>query len=235
MNKYGKIFIIVLFLLFLIIGVSGCMKNGSENAEHIKDDMLSYMNEKYGEEFELFDIDTQVWSASYTEMLVKSKDYPSEIITVRRNYKTGKIKDNFISIILKKDIEDKIHELAGQVYPRSLVVFTPTGLTLPEEYNKNTTADVYCKEQVLTFLLLIEDNPTAVAREDDLEQFRQVLEKEGYQCNITIGYLNEGYYDSLSKLELDDTVFDDAKGYVNTSGVFIMDKEFKFKSVEWSD
>ena len=71
MRNHRIIFILIMMLL-IVIGVSGCMKSGKS----AKEEMLEFMKNKYNEEFEFVSIGNEAWNANYTEMIVHSEKFP---------------------------------------------------------------------------------------------------------------------------------------------------------------
>lgn len=115
------------FILLFLISSTGCFKN---NFKEQKEEMLKYLSEKYNEEFEYVNMNTQIWDKDYTEMILKSKKFSEYSIVVHKDNKTNIITDNYLVISHNNEIENTIENLANKVYENIKVFNAP---------NKNTT------------------------------------------------------------------------------------------------
>ena len=131
-----------LFCLFIsivvVLGVSGCMVK-TDKTENEKITMMEYLEQKYDEKFEFVNINTQVWSPDYTEMIVKSEKHPNVSIIVQKNNTSGEILDNYISIILNQDIEREISSIVTSVYGENKTFNTPKRKVLPSTIEKDAS------------------------------------------------------------------------------------------------
>ncbi len=164
--------------IILMIGVCGCMSNNNENKDvveqggSVKDMMMEHMREKYNEEFEFVNIDTEVWTAPYTEMIVKSEKFPNHRIVVQRYSETGAIVDNYMDFHMKERIEKELTEIVKEIYPKSKVFYRPGGRPVPNSVTPDISISEYSKKTIigLTLTIFIEDPEYKTNKDEKIEE-----------------------------------------------------------------
>ncbi|AUG56182.1 hypothetical protein [Acetivibrio saccincola] len=111
----------------------------------VKDMMTEHMREKYNEEFEFVSINTEVWTAPYTEMIVKSEKFPNHRIVVQRYNETGAIVDNYMDFHMKERIEKELTEIVKEIHPKSKVFYRPGGRPVPNSVTPDISISEYSK------------------------------------------------------------------------------------------
>jgi hypothetical protein len=91
----------MLAALLMMLWVGGCGMFGTDS----KSKMMRYMEEKYGEEFTFVDIGTQIWTASYTEMIVTSEKFPNDQIKVHMDKETKEISDDYLFYMRQSEMD----------------------------------------------------------------------------------------------------------------------------------
>jgi hypothetical protein len=228
-----KKIIFSIFLLILVAGVSGCMKPSP------KEEMMKYMQDKYHEEFEFVSINTQVWSAGYVEMRVKSKKFPDEkSIIVRKNKETGVISDNYVDYLMKKPIEDEFNNILSQVYGNYKVFYTPGGTTLPSSASPNMSVYEYSKliDLPLQVQICVYDNGMSANKDEQLEKLRSLLEAKQYLCQLIVFYMQENKLSEVTDLNKEELSADATESkWAKLRGDFSMDKNYQFRSYRWRE
>src|SRR5690554_1477755 len=213
--------------IILAIGVCGCMSNSKDSKKDVvkqessvKDMMMEHMREKYNEEFEFVNIDTEVWTAPYTEMIVKSEKFPNHRIVVQRYKETGAIVDNYMDFHMKERIEKELIEIVKEIYPKSKVFYRPGGRPVPN----SVTPDIS-----------IADPDYETNKDEKIEELRNALEERRYICNLDVFYIKEGKIDLIN----DDNRREVLTGPHNAEWVlmrayFLMNDSFEFENdPEW--
>jgi len=233
--------------IILMIGVWGCMSNNNDiNNNHnndivepegsVKDMMMEHMREKYNEEFEFVNIDTEAWTAPYTEMILKSEKFPNHRIVVYRYKETGAIVDNYMDFHMKERIEEVLSEIVRETYPNSKVFYRPGGRPLPNRVTPDISLEEYSIETVigLALTICIEDADYETNKEEKIEELRKALEEKKYKCTLDVFYIKEGKIDLIN----DDNETEVLTGphnaeWVLTRGNFNMKDSFEFSYYEW--
>lgn len=138
--------------IILMLGMCGCMSNNNDSKKDVvqqegsvKDMMMEHMREKYNEEFEFVSINTEVWTAPYTEMIVKSEKFPNHRIVVQRYKETGAIVDNYMDFHMKERIEKELTEIVKEIYPKSKVFYRPGGRPVSNSVTPDISISEYSK------------------------------------------------------------------------------------------
>jgi len=146
----------------------------------VKDMMMEHMREKYNEEFEFVNIDTEVWTAPYTEMIVKSEKFPNHRIVVQRYKETGAIVDNYMDFHMKERIEKELIEIVKEIYPKSKVFYRPGGRPVPNSVTPDISIAEYSKIRLpgLPVTICIEDPDYETNKEEKIEEVKKGLGRE---------------------------------------------------------
>lgn len=226
MRNHRIIFILIMMLL-IVIGVSGCMKSGKS----AKEEMLEFMKNKYNEEFEFVSIGNEAWNANYTEMIVHSEKFPKGRIIVRKY--GDKIVDNYTDFLMKEKIEEELRPIIAQVYPESNVFYRPGGMPMGDEVNQSMSIKEYSKAMIipLSFAICISDPSYKINKDEKVEELRKVLESKEYICMLYIFYVKEDKLDLINDMNIND-LFTDSKisDWILCEGRFRMDRTYQFKT-----
>jgi len=231
--------------IILAIGVCGCMSNSKDSKKDVvkqessvKDMMMEHMREKYNEEFEFVNIDTEVWTAPYTEMIVKSEKFPNHRIVVQRYSETGAIVDNYMDFHMKERIEEELTEIVKKIYPKSKVFYRPGGRPVPNSVTPDISIAEYSKIRLpgLPVTICIEDPDYETNKDKKIEELRKVLEGKKYICHLDVFYIKEDKLDLINE----DNETEVLTGPHNTEwvlirGGFLMTDSFEFDYYEWRE
>jgi len=140
--------VIIALISTMMIGLSGCMF--IQNGNSIYKQMVEYMEEKYGEEFTFIEATgtNKIKGSSQREATVSTERFPREQISVMAdkdedgNYY---FRDNYVSFLLRDEIEKLLTEIAAPIYKDCKVIFDANTPVYPEETGKEITMDEYIK------------------------------------------------------------------------------------------
>ena len=240
MLKKALLFIITIIIL---IGVSGCMNNTEKEPMEkdntsVKDLMMKHMEEKYNEKFEFVNIDTEVWTANYTEMILSSEKYPGGRILVYRYKGTDLIEDNYVDFLMKTKIEEAVGKIASEIYPKSKVIYKAGGKPLSNDVTSDISIGDYAKARffALPIDICVEDSGYETNKDEKLEQLRKVLEEKEYRSDLRIYYLKEGKLEQFEDSNWEELTSEpNIKEFVVLRGSFYMDNSYKFGYSEWRE
>ncbi len=197
--------------------------------------MMSYMEEKYGEEFEVEALNTQVWTATYTGIQVKSAKFPEEVINVI-TYKNGTkriYEDNYISILRRNDFNAAYQDQVNKVYKKSLVFATSISayLTLPSEIDQSTEInDILSNPDVRASVsIYVEDD--SKNKDEQIDELRLLLKEKKWLSTITIYYVKEDLLNNISWENRNDIMNKNKNCYLY--GKMIIARDFEIKSLRW--
>ncbi|ALC88871.1 hypothetical protein AM500_02950 [Bacillus sp. FJAT-18017] len=201
-----------------------------------EEEMLRYMEEKYGEEFEIISKETQTWSAGYSEMKVRSEKFPDASIIVRKTKETGNISDNYVDFLMKEPIEQEFQSIVSQVYDNFKAIYSPGGTTLPEKAKPGMTVSEYSKVKNTPMTIQIAVEQDSSNKDELVEKLRALLEEKQYRSELYIFYMLNG-----KLAELDDSnaneLFNGATGknWASLRGDFSMDRDYQFRTARWRE
>ena len=231
--------------IILAIGVCGCMSNSKDSKKDVvkqessvKDMMMEHMREKYNEEFEFVNIDTEVWTAPYTEMIVKSEKFPNHRIVVQRYKETGAIVDNYMDFHMKERIEKELIEIVKEIYPKSKVFYRPGGRPVPNSVTPDISISEYSKKTIigLTLTIFIEDPEYKTNKDEKIEELRKALEEKQYMCVFDIFYTDTDKLELVNDLDENELLTGSLqKEWILMRGDFNMTDSFEFSYYEWRE
>lgn len=224
-------FFILLLVIILSIGASGCMKK-----RDIPEEMVQYMRDKYNEEFTLVAKDTQAWTNGHRMMTVEPAAFPGKFVEVWWNKETGEITDSYLPLKVNADVEKEISAVASEVYgenkvfnhaynvPRS--VFTLPDM--PASDFLRLASGITCAR------IWVTKDPADKDR--DVEAFRQALQEKGYYLTFYLIYIEQEAFSSLNEENGEDYYMHYVRRSetpVTMAGYFLIDESPGFYSAEW--
>ncbi|TYQ16030.1 UNVERIFIED_CONTAM: hypothetical protein Cloal_2532 [Acetivibrio alkalicellulosi] len=235
-----KLIAVILSIIFLM-GVGGCMSNNSsnnnvENDVSIKDLMMEHMREKYNEEFVFENINTEVWTAPYTEMILSSEKFPDHSIVVYRYKDSGEIVDNYMDFYMKERIEKEISQIVADIYPQSKVFYRPGGRPVSNDVTPDISIAEYSIIRLpgLPLTICIEDPDHEVNKDEKIEELRKVLEEKKYMCNLDVFYVKKGKLDLVNDTNASEVLTGPSNAQtVLVRGDFGMNYSFEFDYYKW--
>lgn len=226
-------FFILLLVIILSIGASGCMKK-----RDIPEEMVQYMRDKYNEEFTLVAKDTQTWMSNYRMMTVEPAAFPGKFVEVWRNKQTGEITDSYLPLKVNADVEKEISAVTSEVYGENKVfnlasTVPDSAFALPDMPASDflrLASGITCAR------IWVTKDPADKDR--DVEAFRQALQDKGYYLTFYIIYIEKGAFSSLNEESGDKYYSNYVHGSappVTMAGYFLIDESPGFYSAEWYD
>ena len=190
MFRFKYIFRLFLTVGILMVGISGCMFG---KKIFTLEQITEYMGQKYNDTFTVRGTDLQspfedkTLLALYSEKLgVNIKvNYQSE----NRNIEEA-LTDNYMSYVLKPDIEALLQPMAEEIYGTVKVFYVINGNPFFEPLGPETTAAQLLSSGELVSLVVLLPPDTDRYQERG-EALVQKMREEGYYPFLTILYLND--------------------------------------------
>jgi hypothetical protein len=196
--------------------------------------MINYMEEKYEEEFVVVAVNTQVWTAEYTDIMVKPSKNPDDIVTVRTYMEAGKriYEDNYIPILRREEFDAAYQKMASEVYGKCKVFATSIEAmtTLPAEIDKNTKINDILSNPNVRGMISIFVEADTTKKDEQIEALRLKLKEKKWFTLVDIYYLNKGGLNQNLKKQ------EDILENVNTfylTGRMILSKDFEITTLRW--
>ncbi len=231
--------LLVIFIIIILIGVSGCMSKTKEPT--VKEQVEKYMKDKYNEEFKVLGGGTEGWNDSDEEIYVSSEKFPNARIMIKRGKKSGEMIDNYMDFLMKSKIEDLLNGIASKVYPKSKVFYSTDESPLDGTSMQMSTDEYirYCAKSFhLSLTICVSDPEYKVNKNDKLEQLRLGFEEKQYNPTFSIIYVPDDKFAQVSESNLHDVEnrYGDFTNWVLSKGVFYMDRTtYKLRSVDWEE
>lgn len=204
-RNFTRVICLMISAIFMI-GVCGCMNTSTNNPKFTVDEILQYMNEKYGEEFTYIEpVDVNQPTASSFSIFVENESYPDKKIYAKClfNTDTGEKQfcDNYVSFMYEDDVRTVLTELSQEVYGDAKVRYALNDTAA----SSDSTEDIPSLEQYLSrtssaisYMILLPDEHDEALYKEELEALRDALKKKKVVCSITIAYSKDrAQYDSF--------------------------------------
>ena len=172
--------LILLISVIFLMGNIGCLMNKQENRKLL----LSYMENKYQEEFVYKESYAGQYGAEYTYAVLESTDYPGWEILARVTWIDGLVcyEDNYPAYLLQGKIESEMKRIAGEYFGNCHVTYQIPQFVFPKQFGADTTVEAFLssKEVNAEILIMPEVQCSREVWERNLEEFRKELADKGY-------------------------------------------------------
>ena len=225
-------FLLVCGLILSGIAVGYRMKGNNEVNK-----MLSYMEYKYGEEFNHVESYAGQPGKPYITMLVERKSNPNQVALVRVRSYNGRryYEDNFLAYLLMDELEEKVMTLAEKSFGKCKLYYKIPVFVFPGEFRADMSAEDFLQNPYAMAQFYI--YPKSASKDKDawekkLQSFINRNAGEGYQIRGTLSLpASEDNYEMIQK---DNFAESDYLGYEAFGElVFSMDHEGKTRYVRW--
>lgn len=178
----------------LLLGVDGC--TGSREEE-----MLAYMEEKYGESFEMIGSYAGQIGKDYTMALVRSFNRPQDQVLVRLMQQNDEevYQDNYLAYLLKEKIEAILAESAREIYGECKVIYKVPYLVFPADFGPDMSAEAFLKQPEAKVQIFIYPKSGCEDQKKDLETLEALIFQKGYRISGVVSYpQSEEMYQEIS-------------------------------------
>ena len=205
MFRFKYIFRLFLTVGILMVGISGCMF--AKRRVFTLEQITAYLGQKYNDTFTVKGTDLQSPFDDKTLLALYSENLG---VNIKVNYQSENSKieealtDNYLSYVLKPDIEALLQPMAEEIYGTVKVFYVINSNPFFDPLPPETTADQLLSsgEMVSLVVLLPPDTDRYQERGEALVQ---KMREKGYRPFLTILYLNdEGAYASADSQNYND-------------------------------
>lgn len=200
--------LLVALTIIISLGVSGCMKKNVD-PEDIKAEMLSYLEEKYGEEFIPMSLSPSGFAYSYDNLRVYPKNGNKgdsfEVWGTRMEDGSYSMSDGYFGIYIKDEYEAMLSGFVGEIY-KDFKLYTDFGEggVLPDRLDKNTKLeDIYNKDENFSSDTIIFVKQESAKGIDIDKSLRAIAEKMREKEMVVFIRLYVVFDDKFESIELD--------------------------------
>lgn len=190
----------------LMIGVCGCMNTSTNNPKFTVDEILRYMNEKYGEEFTYIEpVDVNQPTASSFAVFVTTGRFENEKIFVECVLNTADqsktYTDNYHSYLYKEETRKLLTDLTVSIYPDAKVRYAiekkssssddSVGILSFEDYLSRSSSSI-------SYMIMLSPDHDTSTYKEEFEMLFEKFKENGVVCRVTIAYAEDAnQYDTF--------------------------------------
>lgn len=171
----------------ITLGIMGCAMRKENDRERL----LSYMKNKYSEEFSYVESYAGQLGKNYMTILVESQKYPERRALARLSVQKGKncFEDNYLAFLMKEDIEEEMGQLAEACFGECRITYKIPQFVFPSDFLADMTAEQFLSEPsaMAQFDVYPKESEGEEAEwEQKLDNFRKKNVEKGYQIRGTL-------------------------------------------------
>ena len=205
MFRFRYIFRLFLIAGILMVGISGC--GFKKRKIFTLEQITEYMGQKYNDTFTVRGTDLQSPFEDKTLLVLYSEKLGVNIYVYYQSENHNieeALTDNYMSYVLKPDIEALLQPMAEEIYGTVKVFYVLNSNPFFEPLGPETTADQLLSSGELVSLVVLLPPDTDRYQERG-EALVQKMREKGYRPFLTILYLNdEGAYASADSQNYND-------------------------------
>jgi hypothetical protein len=200
-----KRFLLIALTIIISLGVSGCMKKNVD-PEDIKAEMLTYLEEKYGEEFVPMSLSPSGFAYSYDNLRAYPKNGNKgdsfEVWGTRMEDGSYSMSDGYFGIYIKDEYEAMLSNAVGEIY-KDFKLYTDFGEggVLPDRLDKNTKLDeIYNKDEDFwsdTTLFVKQESAKGIDEEASLRNIAEKMLEKKMVGSVHLYIVLDNKYDSI--------------------------------------
>lgn len=201
-----------------------------------KEQMLGYMERKYGEPFTAMESYAGQFGKDYTMLKVQSHRLKAGGILVRAVNEEGRIiyQDNYLAYLLKDQIEQRILALAEPIFGECKVFYKIPEMVFPENFPADMGVDAFLRHPESMIRIYFYVRSISSDEQGQFEQLLAALNREGYIIGGVISYPVDGKrYRMITDRNFTRDIY---LGYrYHLEAIFSMDEEGKLAYLEWKE
>ena len=235
------LFILLVFVAGFLVKIIKRQNNKAKykDAEYVKQDTLNYLEERYGEEFEIESVRGMSYAYDYINMYAYPKGLQDEAHKFKiqgRFNKEGNLEycDSYVMVKLTDDYEAYIDPIIGEYFDeyKFYIEFDSEWLTsnLPADSKLEDLWQLHANEDYPLPLLYISLAPNQERNNCIVRQLCTALRDAGLRGRVKIWKMKEvDRYEKLDKNDWGETNFQDREDMLT---IFLYDNEIKIMEEE---
>lgn len=193
----------------MIIGMCGC----SPNKETIENQALTYLTEKYNENFKVIDSSPSGIDVPYDEIVLYSAKYPEDKVIVYREKRGGEysFSDNYFGIMKKDEYAQKLESDVFKIFSDCKVYFDFMADFFDNSYVVSTDFNEVMKTNKSALdsnirVFISTENITGYNYEEKCEELLDLLKQENYYAAVQICCVEPDLYITINELNYVDII-----------------------------
>lgn len=205
--------------------------------ENKKGKMLAYMQQKYGENFDFVESYAGQAGKEYTMILAASRSHPKRRALVRLSERGGRryFEDNYLSYLLKEELEVKIGSLAKECFGECKVYYKIPGFVFPAWFKADMKADEFLKNIYAMpqfYIYPVNSSGSREEWEEKIQKFRCLNADLHYKIRGTVSLAKTK--EDFELVTADNFAESDYLGYEALAElIFSMDEKGNFRYLRW--
>jgi hypothetical protein len=217
----------------LLLGGYGCMQNDpvrNEPARNINDAALSYMEQKYGEEFEY----AAPWGNSMSgthELIVSCASLPGQEIVVQiENYKRDDkvFRDNYLAVKYRQQTADFVNDCAVEVFGRATIFYEAANDGLSSSLPADASFDEFLADTRVPLGVMIEVKASDLSSREQAEKVAKLIAERSAGFYLTLVAVDDDVYGALDRKSLNERI--PSRQFVECASITWLDGELR---TEW--
>jgi len=220
--RIKKKFILIGMCLIIVMTTGGCEKMYNDyvkkkqeelpSREEVKQEMLDYLKDKYGEKFECATIEYKSWSnrgREHMEAYPKGGNPNNNFVLKRNTNADGSItyEDGYIGYLMKEKYVELLEPIAKEYFPISTVVIGYDKYTYPEAFTKETTFEEFQKYAAKTMRIGVGVHIPMEAETEEVAKQVEALEAELRKLLPIANFYVRGYPEEAYKTDIVEDIY----------------------------
>ena len=157
--------------------------------ETLQKKAIRYMEKKYGNDV-TFSVKMAYVEGNTYNVYMNVEEHEGWEPVACWSYTTKKFTDNYMSWVFREQVEEAFYPLFHEVYGTCKIFNEPYGFQASDHYNNDTKLGDYLNTINASNLYLFTASDTE-KKEEDVQKICDLIEKKGWDVDITIMYVSE--------------------------------------------
>jgi hypothetical protein len=193
------------------------------------DTVIKYCEEKYSDKFTFVSMGNELWTSDYSDVVLSSEALNDANVNVRV-YSADRILDNYIAVKYKISVEEKVTQLAQNIYGDVLVVNVPIAYGV-DSFSDSMTFEDYIRADESEVFVAIATNDSRALKDEKIEKLRTAFEEEEICAAVKLFYFDTETIEELRLSEETGKVFEQTPVM---HGLMTMNSDFSVQSLSWT-
>lgn len=198
----------------------------TSNKNMTLDEIVTAYEKKYGDTFTVVAADSEVWTAPYSEIVLRSDKLGEEIVIWY--HEDGRLTDNYMPIKFRPEVEAAVQPLAEQTYGKCIVSNSPIGYGI-DEFTPDMNVKEYMSDPLSSMMMYIAVTADPEQAEMQISAFASLLAEHKILTDICVYY-----YDTLDGVSATHTYGTPFTQKENARYRAFIDKDYQVIDSDWS-